>query len=143
MVDISRETPDETEARLRRVICAADLKVYEAPYAFTEFALDEFPHAVDPEAVALVRDDQVWSQLAPHRGDDSQAFTVFRFHFPPGEDNSGFVGWLATHFKRRFGTGVFVVCGQNSARGGVFDYWGCPLEVGREVLTELDLLVRR
>ncbi len=40
--------------------------------------------------------------------------------------NSGFVGWLACWLKRELGTGVVVVCGQNSRRGGVYDYWGCP-----------------
>lgn len=143
MVDISQETPEATEARLRRVIREAALKVYDAPYAFTEFGPDAFPQAVDPDALALVRDDEVWSQLAPQRGGEAQACTIFRFHFPAGVDNSGFVGWLATHLKRRFGTGVFVVCGQNSGRGGIFDYWGCPLEVGHEVLAEVRGLVGR
>ena len=44
------------------------------------------------------------------------------FHFPAGVDNSGFVGWLASHLKVVLGTGVLVVCGFNSQRGGVFDY---------------------
>jgi hypothetical protein len=143
MVDVSIETPEETEARLRRVIRSAELKVYEGAYAFTEFPPDAFPRAVDPKALALVRDDEVWSQLAPHPGGRAQAFTVFRFHFPPGLDNSGFVGWLATHLKRRFGTGVFVVCGQNTGRGGIFDYWGCPIELGGDVVGEVTSLVGR
>ncbi|WP_436025877.1 DUF6196 family protein [Trinickia sp. LjRoot230] len=29
--------------------------------------------------------------------------------------STSFVGWLATHLKNRFGTGVFVTCGQNDA----------------------------
>lgn len=137
MVDISRETADETDARLRRVICAAEVKVYEGRYAFAEFPLDRFPTAMDAEALALVRDDEVWSQLVPDAGGACQSFAIFRFHFPPGIDNSGFVGWLATHLKRRFGTGVFVVCGKNSGRGGIFDYWGCPAELAEEVIGEV------
>ena len=58
-----------------------------------------------------------------------ERFALFSFHFPPGLDNSGFVGWLATHLKRRLGTGVFVICGQNSDRGGIYDYWGCPAQL--------------
>jgi hypothetical protein len=142
MVDVSYETAEETDERLRRVIRAAHLKVYEQPYAFAEFALDKFATAADPEALALVRDDETWSQLAPHRAGDAEPFTIFRFHFPSGVDNSGFVGWLATHLKRRLGTGVFVVCGQNSARGGIFDYWGCPVTLRDEVLAEIGSLVR-
>jgi Family of unknown function (DUF6196) len=141
MVDISYETVEETDRRLRDVIRSAQLKVYEGSYAFVEFALERFPLAVDAEALALVRDDETWSQLVPRRNDAAEAFRIFRFHFSPRLDNSGFVGWLATHLKRRFGTGVFIVCGQNQARGGIFDYWGCPLEIGEEVLTEIRSLI--
>jgi hypothetical protein len=141
MVDISYETVGEIDSRLRRVIRAAALKVFDQPYAFTEFALDKFPVAADREALAFVRDDETWSQLVPHRDDDAEAFTIFRFHFPAGVDNSGFVGWLATHLKQRLGTGVFVVCGQNAARGGIFDYWGCPATIRENVLTEINNLI--
>jgi len=141
MVDISYETVEETDSRLRHVVRAAQLKVYERSYTFDEFALDKFPVAVDPEALALVRDDETWSQLVPHRGGTAEAFTIFRFHFLAGLDNSGFVGWLATHLKRRLGSGVFVVCGHNDARGGIFDYWGCPVEIREGLLAEIKNLV--
>ena len=141
MVNISHETIEETDRRLRDVIRGVQLKVYKGPYAFMEFALNKFPLAVDPEALALVRDDERWSQLVPRRNDSAEAFTIFRFHFPAGLDNSGFVGWLATHLKRHLGTGVFVVCGHNPERGGIFDYWGCPLEVGEAVLSEIKNLI--
>jgi len=141
MVDISRETPDETDARLRRVVRMCQLKVYEGQFTFSEFPLSRFPELADARALAFVRDDEVWSQLIPADRGALQAFAVFRFHFPPGVDNSGFVGWLATHLKRRFGTGVFVVCGHNRGRGGVFDYWGAPAELADEVLGEVRTLV--
>jgi hypothetical protein len=35
------------------------------------------------------------------------------------------------------GTGVLVVCGQNSGRGGIFDYWGVPFAVGPSVVSEV------
>ena len=47
------------------------------------------------------------------------------------------MGWLASHLKRVVGTGVFVVCGQNSKRGGIFEYWGVPAAVGPRALTEV------
>ena len=61
-------------------------------------------------------------------------------HFDPALDNSGFVGWLASHLKAVLGTGVFVVCGQNGARGGIFDYWGCPIRVADAVFGEVRAL---
>jgi hypothetical protein len=42
--------------------------------------------------------------------------------------------------KRELGIGVFVVCGQNSRRGGIFDYWGVPMAMRSaavEVLNQL------
>ena len=42
---------------------------------------------------------------------------------------------------QRLGTGVFVVCGQNAARGGIFDYWGCPATIRENVLTEIKNLI--
>lgn len=56
-------------------------------------------------------------------------------------DNSGFVGWLASHLKQKLGTGVFVTCGQNSNRGGIFDYWGCPAELGPSAIEEVKKLI--
>lgn len=143
MVDISHESPDETDARLRLVIRAAKLTVFDTPYAFEEFPIDRFPAAVDPRALALVRDDAVWSQLVPAAADAPEPFFIWRFHFPAGQDNSGFVGWLATVLKRRLGTGVAVICGQNSAQGGIYDYWACPVAISEAVLTEIRALTGR
>ena len=137
MVNISHERPEEMERRLRRVIKQSHLTVYEAPHAFEEFALPQFSDRAKADALALVRDDAVWSQLAPCGSDAPEPFALWRFHFPAGADNSGFVGWLAMHLKSRFGTGVFVVCGQNSADGGIFDYWGCPWELREDVIAEV------
>ncbi|MFD0859445.1 DUF6196 family protein [Roseovarius aquimarinus] len=140
MVNISQETPEAVEARLKRVIRQSRLRVYEGPFAFEEFARAAFAERADPAALALVRDDAVWSQLVLADANATEPFAIWRFHFPQGADNSGFVGWLALHLKARFGTGVFVVCGQNSADGGIFDYWGCPWELREEVLGEIRVL---
>lgn len=134
MVSVSTESEAETEARLLRVISRAHLAVYPRPYAFVEFSTDDFPRAISSEAVAIVRDDEIWSQLVPTTGPDPERFALFSFHFPPDLDNSGFVGWLASRLKHRFGTGVFVTCGYNSKRGGVYDYWGVPLELGPAIV---------
>lgn len=132
MVSISRETIEQTDARLRQVIRRAQLKVYQERWTFEEFPLAEFASRASPEALALVRDDQVWSQLVPYRG-EGEAFKVLRFHFLAGADNSGFVGWLASLIKQTLGSGVFVTCGSNAGAGGIFDYWGVPEAIGEEV----------
>ncbi len=142
MVDISHETVKEAECRLRHVITKARLRVYPGTYAFQEFPLDQFPAAVRTDALALVRDDNVWSQLVPSDDARQELFGIFRFHFPAGADNSGFVGWLATHLKQQFGTGVFVTCGQNQADGGIFDYWGVPTVLADAVFEEISQLVQ-
>ena len=137
---ISEETPEQTEARLLKVIASSELEVFEGTYAFEEFRLTAFNERASQDALALVRDDEVWSQLVPSSNPEKELFGVFGFHFEDGVDNSGFVGWLATHMKEALGTGLFVVCGQNSGRGGIFDYWGCPAELKNEVLAELTKL---
>ena len=137
---VSRESAEQIERRLYRVIAQAELEVFEHAFAFEEFVAGDFPARANPEALALVRDGKVWSQLAPAGGPGRELFKVFSFHFPEGLDNSGFVGWLASQLKRSVGTGVFVVCGQNGARGGIFDYWGCPVDVADQVLKEINSL---
>src|SRR5215203_6421889 len=118
---VSQETLPEIDARLRGVIAEAWLVTLEEAFVFDEFSHSDFPARIRPDAIALVRDDEVWSQLVPARepGDlGRERFTLLCFHFPPGRDNSGFVGWLASIIKERVGTGVFVVCGHNDSRGG-------------------------
>ena len=125
MVSISHEDPATTDSRLRRVIRNARVEFYDGAWSFEEFSLSDFETRVNQGALALVRDDYVWSQLLPHRGEGEQ-FALFRIHFPDGVDNSGFVGWLASLLKEELGTGVFVTCGSNCLDGGIFDYWGIP-----------------
>ncbi len=141
MVNISHETSSEIAMRLERVIQETRLTVYKGAYIFEEFPLGEFKSRADEKALALVRDDQVWSQLIERDDPNEEQFAIWRFHFPNGADNSGFVGWLAMHLKTLFGTGVFVVCGQNSNDGGIFDYWGCPLELSDQIISEVERLV--
>ena len=138
---ISNETAEATERRLLKVIAEAEFEVFDGYYAFEEFPLAGFRTEFKDSALAYVRDTEVWSQLVPSEGETKELFTLVGFHFKPGFDNSGFVGWLATHLKRKLGTGVFVVCGQNSGKGGIFDYWGCPYEIGDAFIKEIQLLI--
>lgn len=141
MVSVSHETEAQTDARLRAVIRQSRLAVLPGAWAFEEFPRAQFATKANPEALALVRDEAVWSQLVPSQSTQAEKFSVFCFHFPEGADNSGFVGWLASHLKRKFGTGVFVTCGQNTGDGGIFDYWGCPMALGKQVVAEVQALV--
>jgi hypothetical protein len=140
---ISSETPQQTEARLQGVLAQAELVPLADAYAFVETDAADFPAQLVPTALAFVRDEDVWSALVPASSPEQERFMVFSFHFTPGLDNSGFVGWLASHLKAALGTGVMVVCGQNSGRGGIFDYWGAPLSMADQVKNELDRMRQR
>jgi len=134
---ISTETQEQIENRLKKVIQTADLKIYESEYYFKEVPVGKFQF--EEQALAIVRDEEVWSFLIPSKNAGSEDFKLFSFHFKDGLDNSGFVGWLASKIKNELGTGVFVVCGQNTDKGGIFDYWGCPIEIADKAIK----LVRR
>ena len=137
---ISQESLEQTHERLVRVLAESQFVVYDSPFAFVESDVSKFPTELLPKALAFVRDEDVWSALVPSENPEHEKFLVFGFHFTPGLDNSGFVGWLATHLKSKIGTGVMVVCGQNSSRGGIFDYWGAPVSVANEVIAEIHRL---
>jgi hypothetical protein len=129
---ISVETSAQTEGRLRKVIREAEFASVDGTWRFDEFEAAEFVSAANQNALALVRDGEHWSQLVP--ASQGEMLAVWMFHFLDGADNSGFVGWLASEIKKRTGSGVAVVCGQNSLRGGIFDYWMCPVEASEDVL---------
>jgi len=42
--------------------------------------------------------------------------------------------------KPAAGFGAMVLCGQNSKRGGIFDYWGAPIPAAGEVRAEAERL---
>jgi diadenosine tetraphosphate (Ap4A) HIT family hydrolase len=146
-MDQSRETANETQGRLLRVIAAADLDVLPGLYAFAPLP-DGAPLA-PPEALALVQDAGRWSALVPAAGSEPMTFKVFAFHFDPAHDASGFVGWLHAHLARATGAGYIVVCGRSAragsdhVRGGIFDYWGAPAAVADRVLAEVEMLRER
>jgi hypothetical protein len=141
MVSVSVETPERTEERLRRVIAAADLVVHDGDWVFEEFPADR-PPALTEDTLAVVRDGESWCRLVPlvSEAEGAERFGIFSFHFPAGLDNSGFVGWLAGRLKTELGTGVFVICGSNRARGGIYDYWGCPIALLDDAVAVVEAL---
>jgi hypothetical protein len=138
-VHITQETPAQTDERLRRIATTTSVEVLTGDWWYDEFPATEFPARVRADAVALVRDRSGWCQLVPVSGADRprERFRIWCCHFPEGIDNSGFVGWLASRIKMNTGSGIFVVCGQNSRLGGIYDYWGCPVEAADAVLSEV------
>jgi hypothetical protein len=137
---VSHESPEQTHARLVRVLAESQFVVSEQPHSFVEVGVSRFPEELASTALAFVRDEDVWSALIPGSTPERETFAIFGFHFPPNLDNSGFVGWLASHLKSSVGTGVLVICGYNSQRGGVFDYWGVPSSVSARVIDEIHKL---
>jgi hypothetical protein len=139
-MQVNHETPDQVGERLLRVLGRSELTALDGTFGFTEHRTASSAVAAADKALALVRDDDAWSTLQPVSYPGIEPLRVFVFHFPAGVDNSGFVGWLASHLKAVLGTGVLVVCGFNGRRGGVFDYWCVPERVADEALAELHRL---
>lgn len=130
MVSISHERPVESEARLRAVLRAAQLVHLPGTWCFERVEGDLLP-----QALAMVKDVDGWCALVPATTHACEPFGVTLTTFPPQIDNSGYAGWLATTIKQRLGSGVFVICGDNPHRGGIFDYLGYPLEMADAVRT--------
>jgi hypothetical protein len=138
MVTISRETGAQTEARLRGVFRDSAKKWLPGSWCFLE-AEEASLHS---DAIADIRDENRLSAICPavEERTDLERFGVFRVVLPPAVDDSGFVGWLASRIKAVTGGGVFVVCGHDRQRGGVFDYYGVPEAIVGEVQTLLERL---
>lgn len=136
MVSVRVESPQQADRRLRGVIASAQFRIFVGLYCWVEVPAHRFPASISRGALAVVGDGDSWSELIPldRNRDDGERFVLFQFHFTPSIDNSGFVGWLASHLKKELGTGVFVTCGYNGRRGGIYDYWGVPAEVGEAAL---------
>jgi hypothetical protein len=142
-VDIKRETQQQSLERLRSVLHAADIAWLPGHFAFSEVAnLDDAMSALG-KALAVIRDESRWSVLAEAEEGSAEKSRIFACHFSADIPNSGFVGWLASEIKRELGSGVFVVCGHNRERGGIFDYWGVPAEVAPGVLDLIEKLRTR
>jgi hypothetical protein len=135
MVSISHERRGESERRLRAVLRAARLVHLPGAWCFQRI-VGEPP----VEALATVRDVEGWCALVPAPQDAVEQFGVTSNTFASEIENSGYVGWLATAIKQRLGSGVFVICGDNPRRGGIFDYFGYPLKIAAAVRALIDEL---
>lgn len=108
MIPLSEEIGSQISARLLEVIAHAEFEVLPGLYAFGPLTEGVTPRK---DALACVRDGGAWSQLVPvDDGATPTAFRIFSFHFDPGFDATGFVGWLHSHLVRSTDTGHIVVC---------------------------------
>lgn len=100
------------------MIAQADLVVHEG-VCFEASPADR-PGTPTDETLAVVRDQESWSRVAPltQGSEGVERFGVSSFRSAERLDNSGFAGWLCTHLEAELGTGVSVVCASNRACGG-------------------------
>lgn len=127
MVDVMNETPRQVHAKLCRVFSKATV-CHEGMYVWRE--VSEPPSGFPLDGIlAYVKGQLTSSVLVPSPHHEPDRLHVTRINFTSDQDNSGFGGWLATLLKSKLGTGVAVVCGYESANGGVFDYWCIPEEI--------------
>lgn len=144
-MDTTRESPLETEVRLRGVLARSEVTFRAGTWCFEELADGEGPTSARDDALALVQNGRCWSQLVPLEdgGTADEPLAVWSVEFPEDAPNSGFVGWLASRIKERTGAGVLVVCGYDSRRGGVYDHWGCLESSADEVRAVIEALRTR
>jgi hypothetical protein len=142
-----RETAQQMHKRLTAVIAAAIFEPLPQPYAWRRVdTLSKLP----PEALASVRDGSAWYALAPTLPEAAGAYRILAFHFAEDTNASGFVAWLAGLMKTEAGTGAMVVCGFDARATpalwrtsfGLFDYWGCPWDLGDDVIALVERLRR-
>jgi len=69
---ISNETVDQTEKRLKKVIQTADFRIFDKSYYFKEVPVTNFEF--ETEALAIVRDQDVWSFLIPSVSTECENF---------------------------------------------------------------------
>jgi len=137
MVYVSHEVLAQTEARLRGVIERCEVDWLPGNWSFQEG--EEAAAASD--AIAQIRDDDRVSALIPSSS-GAELFEVFRVVLPKGVDDSGFVGWFASRIKAETGSGLFVICGYDRRRGGIYDYYGVPAGTATRVREVVDALTR-
>ena len=127
VVCLEIETPARTEARLRGLLRSAQIEILNRSYSWEGIAQDAFPAAIRPEALALTRHGDGWSQLIPN-GDPGRpdCWAVVAFHFAPRANTDGFTAWLASYLRRRVGPRVMIASGSNDRTGAAYLYWGVP-----------------
>ncbi len=133
MVTVSHELRALTEARLRGVFRQSAVEWLPGLWAFVE-GEDVLGRE---DSIAEIRDEGRLSALCPTLN-AAERFGVLRVVLPRGADDSGFVGWLASRVKAETGSGLFVICGQDAGRGGIFDFYGVPEAAIGEVCSVLE-----
>ena len=143
---VSAETAEQTDARLRRVMAMATLDVDDRSWWFEELARSRtssvgrgrMPSRSSATPTAGASSSR--SARPTHRPSDSGSGPSI-----PERGGQQRLRRLARHphQARNPGGGVFVVCGQNSRRGGIYDHWGCPEAVADQVLETIHALARR
>ena len=133
---VSHESAAATEERLLSVARRAEVSHLDGGWRF------EAADGLRDDAIAMVRDADGWCALVPAVDDADDVAAISLITFPVDVDNSGWVGWLASLLKQELGTGVFIVCGDNPERGGIYDYLGYPLAMANSVRATLGRLTR-
>lgn len=76
-VYISHESTGQTQARLQCVLAQAEMLILPDPHAFVEVSASRFPVELVTQAIAFVRDEDVWSALVPSSNPKDERFVVF------------------------------------------------------------------
>ena len=119
------ETPLQAEARLRAALQSAQIQILPTPYSWQPCAVAPGATSSSDEAIAMMRSDQGWCQLAPANGSAGrEAWALARLQFDPGAQLDGFVDWFAARLRQRLHSRVTVA----SASSGPAHvaYWGIP-----------------
>jgi len=137
------------EARLLGVISWSRFEVLRDDHVWAPMSPGQAPAG---EAIACVRDGDIWNQFIPASSTArGQRYRVVSFHSKEGTDASGFVAWLAAHLKRSAGTGSVVICGKDrrdtpelfKTSLAVFDYWCCPIAAGDKFVAVMRSLIEQ
>lgn len=143
------ESPEQFHRRLLRVIAQAETTFHESDFFWRPLAQQRPP---DPEALACVRDVDVWHEFVPAGPGDPRdgRFRVVCFRFGMETSAIGFVAWLHSHLRDRGKTGAIVICGKDRRESealfqvcqGAMDYWACPVgPAGERFLTVIRDLI--
>lgn len=143
------ETQAQAVARLLKVIANAEFEILPGFYVFE--AMPGGLAEARADALACVRDSDLWSQLVPepHPRATQQPFKVLKFRFSPEFDATGFVGWRHTHLFQTTGAPNIVVCGKDRRNDGELGhgrgniYWGCPARYADAAIAEVRSLIAR
>ena len=76
-MDVTVETPEQTQERLARVLRAADIEWLTGEYTYDEVDSLRLAATSLEEALAIVRDGNTWSILQTATNDAQEKFCIF------------------------------------------------------------------